>query len=124
MTVQPDLPVRVLADAGRLGEGEGARFTLRIGGIERDGFVIRHHGRLYGYLNACRHQSRPLDFGDARFLDPAAGVLVCCHHGARYRPETGDCLDGPCAGGRLSPLPLEERNGELWCGAAPATPRG
>jgi hypothetical protein len=67
----------------------------------------------------CRHQSLPLDFGDAHYFDEAYDALVCCHHGARYRPESGECFAGPCLGGRLTPLVVEERDGALWCvGAA------
>jgi nitrite reductase/ring-hydroxylating ferredoxin subunit len=108
-------PIRVLPDAQRLGEGEGMRFHIRVDGLERDAFVVRYRGRLFGYLNTCRHQLLNLDFGDAHFFDEAYDGLVCCHHGARYRPDTGVCFDGPCEGGRLTPLKLEERDGALWC---------
>lgn len=107
--------VRVLAEARRLGEGEGARFAVVVEGIPRDAFVVRYRGGFYAYLNTCRHELMALDFGDARFFDEAYDALVCCHHGARYRPETGECICGPCAGGRLTPLALEEKEGALWC---------
>ena len=107
--------VRVLADARRLGEGQGVRFRIVIGGVERPAFAVRYRGALYAYLNVCRHESLELDFGDAHFFDDAYDTLVCCHHGARYRPETGACAGGPCAGGRLTPLRLEARDGALWC---------
>ena len=108
-------PLRVLADARRLDEGAGARFSVMVEDVQRDAFVVRYRGGLHAYLNTCRHELLPLDFGDARFFDEAYDALVCCHHGARYRPETGECLGGPCAGGRLTALALEERDGELWC---------
>jgi nitrite reductase/ring-hydroxylating ferredoxin subunit len=111
----PFQPVRILADARRLREGDGARFELRVDGVARDAFVVRFRGRAYAYVNSCRHQSLPLDFGDARFFDDDYDALVCCHHGARYRPETGECVAGPCAGGRLTPLRVEQRDGALWC---------
>ena len=116
-------PIRILADSRRLGEAQGVRFTLMLDGIERDAFAVRYHGTPYGFLNCCRHQSLPLDFGDAHFFDEAYDALVCCHHGARYRPETGECLEGPCAGGRLTALALEERGGELWCMGVKAVDR-
>ena len=108
-------PVRVVSDVRRLEEGAGARFSVAVEGVQRDAFVVRYRGSLYAYLNTCRHELLPLDFGDARFFDDAYDALVCCHHGARYRPETGECLGGPCAGGRLTPLALEEQASELWC---------
>jgi len=111
----PVSAVRVLADSRRLEEGAGARFSVEVEGIRRDAFVVRWRGALHAYLNTCRHELMNLDFGDARFFDDEYDALVCCHHGARYRPDSGDCIDGPCAGGRLTALALEERGAELWC---------
>lgn len=108
-------PVRVLAESRRLGEGQGVRFQLLLEGVEREAFAVRYRGRCYGYLNVCRHQGLALDFGDAHFFDDEYDALVCCHHGARYRPETGECLGGPCEGGRLTALAMEETDGALWC---------
>jgi nitrite reductase/ring-hydroxylating ferredoxin subunit len=115
MIPDPFVPVRILADARRLREGDGARFTVVVDGVSRDAFAVRYHGQAYAYLNTCRHQSLQLDFGDARFFDEAYDALVCCHHGARYRPDTGECVDGPCEGARLTPLQVELRGPELWC---------
>jgi len=111
----PFEPVLVLREAARLPEGGGARFVVALDGLARDAFVVRWRGLLVAYLNTCRHQSLPLDFGDAHFFDEAYDALVCCHHGARYDPASGACMGGPCAGGWLSALALEERDGALWC---------
>ncbi len=108
-------PVRVLSDARRLEEGAGARFSVVVEGLQHDAFAVRYRGRLYAYLNTCRHELLNLDFGDAHFFDGDYDALVCCHHGARYRPESGECISGPCEGGRLTTLALEEREGALWC---------
>lgn len=108
-------PVRFLPDSRRLGEGQGIRFEVSVEGIRRDAFAVRYHGAVHGYLNQCRHEALPLDFGDAHFLDETDDALVCCHHGARYHPETGACLDGPCEGRPLTSLVIEERDGALWC---------
>lgn len=108
-------PVRVLTDARRLREGDGVRFAVVLDGVPRDAFAVRYRGGVHAYVNSCRHQSLALDFGDAHFFDEAYDALVCCHHGARYRPQTGECFEGPCRGGRLTPLLIEERDGGLWC---------
>ena len=110
-----DPAVRVLAEARRLGEAQGVRFTIVLDGVSFDAFAVRWRGAAYAYVNRCRHQGLTLDFGDAHFFDEEMDALVCCHHGARYRPDTGACLDGPCAGGKLTALALEERDGALWC---------
>ena len=107
--------VLVLRDARRLGEGQGVRFVFTLDGIRRDAFAVRWRGGLHAYVNSCRHEALPLDFGDAHFFDDACDALVCCHHGARYDPATGACRDGPCAGGALTALQLAEREGALWC---------
>ena len=108
-------PVRVLSDPARLGEGGGVRFAVTLDGVARDAFAVRWKGVLRAYLNTCRHQGLTLDFGDAHFFDDAYDALVCVHHGARYRPETGECFEGPCVGARLTALGLSERDGALWC---------
>jgi nitrite reductase/ring-hydroxylating ferredoxin subunit len=106
MTVTTLPPKLVLPDAGLLGEGQGKRFSV---------LVERYRGLLHGYLNTCRHQFMNLDFEDGHFFDDDYDALVCCHHGARYRPETGECFEGPCEGASLTRLVLEERGRELWC---------
>jgi nitrite reductase/ring-hydroxylating ferredoxin subunit len=113
-------PTRVLDDLRRLEEGQGVRFTIRVHGIARDAFAVLWMGGIHAYVNTCRHQLQPLDFGDAQFFDDAFDALVCVHHGARYDPATGACREGPCEGGGLTKLALEARGQELWCvGIAP-----
>jgi nitrite reductase/ring-hydroxylating ferredoxin subunit len=106
---------RIMPDARRLREGGGVRFVVTVDGVSRDAFVVRFRGRPYAYVNSCRHETLPLDFGDAVFFDDSYDALVCCHHGARYRPESGECVAGPCVGARLTRLVVEEREGALWC---------
>ncbi len=108
-------PVRILSDARRLQDMQGVRFEVALDGVARDAFAVRWKGKVYAYVNMCRHESLALDFGDAHFFDEEADALVCCHHGARYRPDTGVCVAGPCVGGRLTALSVEERDGALWC---------
>jgi nitrite reductase/ring-hydroxylating ferredoxin subunit len=107
--------VRVLEEARRLGEGQGVRFSIEVDGIPRPAFAVRWRRGIYAFVNTCRHEGLELDFGDARFFDDEADALVCVHHGARYRVENGECAGGPCAGGRLTRLEIEERDGALWC---------
>ena len=108
-------PVRVLADTRALGEGRAVRFTVILDGVSQEALALRWRGRAYAFVNRCRHQQLPLVFGDGHVFDDDYDAIVCCHHGARYRPDTGECRDGPCGGGRLTALALEERGGELWC---------
>ena len=120
LTTSDPSPIRVLADARRLGEGQGVRFAVVVNGVSRDAFAVRYKQALFAYVNQCRHENLQLDFGDARFFDDEFEGLLCVHHGARYRPETGECFEGPCAGARLTALQLELRGDELWCVPPPA----
>lgn len=108
-------PVCILSAGRALGEGESRRFEVRVDGIPRAAFAVCWHGSVFAYVNTCRHQAQPLDFGDGHFFDEAYDALVCCHHGARYAPDTGMCFEGPCAGKRLTALALEVREDGLWC---------
>ena len=104
-----------LTDARRLREGQGIRFTIVLDGVQRDAFAVRYRGAVHAYVNTCRHQGLTLDFGDAHFFDEEYDALVCCHHGARYHPDSGVCFDGPCEGAALTALAVEVRDGALWC---------
>ncbi len=117
------VPVRVLPDAGSLGEGRAVRFTVTLDGVAQEALAVRWRGAAHAYVNRCRHQSLPLDFGDGHVFDEAYDALVCCHHGARYRPDTGECFEGPCVGGRLTTLVLETRGDGLWCVDVVTPPR-
>ena len=106
--------IKILDDAKSLREMGGVRFSVTIDGVQRDAFAVRWRGKVYAYVNTCRHQGLNLDFGDAHFFDESADALVCCHHGARYRPDTGECFEGPCAGARLTRIELAESGSSLY----------
>lgn len=65
------------------------------------GVLVRWHGALRAYRNLCPHWSVPLDSQDGRFFDRNASVLVCWQHGARFDPDSGECISGPCVGDHL-----------------------
>ena len=62
------------------------------------------HGRPRFYLNQCRHIPLPLDALSGDFWDAQGQLLECKTHGARYRPQDGYCVEGPCQGEWLIPL--------------------
>ena len=93
--------------------GDGVRFEVRSGGQPASAFAIRFEGRVHAYLNRCAHVATELDWLPGRFFDADGMVLICSTHGALYDPATGDCLGGPCRGGRLIALAVEEVDGEV-----------
>lgn len=94
--------------------GSGVRFDIRWNGAIRPAFVVRHHGKVYAYLNQCAHRQLELDWAPSQFFDASGDYLICAMHGARYLPGTGVCTGGPCRGGRLNSLTVDEADGLVF----------
>ena len=94
--------------------GKGARFALRAFGQPATGFVVRFQGSVYGYLNRCAHVPVELDWKEGQFFESSGLYLMCATHGAIYAPESGKCTGGPCRGGRLHPIAVQEREGRIY----------
>lgn len=77
-------------------------------------FALRFDGRVVAYLNRCVHVPTEMDWQEGQFLDMDRRWIVCSIHGASYEPGDGRCVGGPCAGGRLTPIPVEERGGRVY----------
>jgi len=97
--------------ADALPPGQTARFQLERNGRTVTGFIVNHQGHLYAYVNRCPHAGTPLDLWPNEFLTEDGRHLVCATHGALFQPDTGICVEGPCPGARLEPLPIR-RDGE------------
>lgn len=69
---------------------------------------------MYAYRNQCPHQQVELNWQPHRFFDPDGIYLQCSLHGALFRPESGECIFGPCVGQSLKPVAVEERDGAIW----------
>ena len=106
---------RVIAQSVDLVErGPGVRFEVHRHGRTRPAFVVRFEGVARAYENACAHQAVELDWMPGEFFDHEARHLVCATHGALYEPADGRCVAGPCRGARLMPLPVVERDGQVY----------
>lgn len=101
------MPRILVPGAGRLKHGETRVFSWPSPHGELQGFVIRHGEVLHAYENKCRHLPIPLDYGDEEFWYGDIDRIVCKTHGATYRPDTGYCDDGPCAGDSLTRFDVE-----------------
>jgi len=69
-----------------------------------------------------------LDWQPGEFLDSGKEFILCSIHGAAYEPRNGQCIGGPCGRGSLTPIAVEERDGEVWwlptAATRPAPPGG
>ena len=77
-------------------------------------FALRFDGRVVAYLNRCVHVPTEMDWQPGEFLDSAKEYILCSIHGAAYEPRDGHCIGGPCGRGRLTPLRVEERDGQVY----------
>jgi len=105
----PDLPLptQPLCHADELGEGETRGYLPDEDGQDRL-FILRHKGVLHAWRNACPHVGgAPMAWKRHAYLS-ADGQHVMCHaHGARFEPDTGLCVHGPCLGGWLQRVALQ-----------------
>jgi len=89
--------------------GRGVRFQVMSGEQCLPAFVVRHGGRVRGYLNRCGHIPVELDYQPGAFFDAGRLYLICSTHGALYDPDSGACVSGRCGGRGLVPIAVEER---------------
>lgn len=104
----PDVPLiqlDALADPG------ARNFVLQIGEDLFHGFVVRQGREVRGYVDRCPHAGLPLAQHLDQYLTPDGAMIVCAWHGALFEPAEGRCVGGPCANARLTPWPVEVRDG-------------
>ncbi len=107
---------RVIARVEEMAPGTVKKFWLVCRKYRIDGFLINYQGNFRAYVNRCRHMTTPLDFVRYQFFTEDGRHLVCMTHGALYDPATGICVDGPCKGLSLHPLPVLVDGGEVLVG--------
>mgnify|MGYP001255006723 CR=1 FL=1 len=93
---------------------KGFRFEITTESGPQSAFVVRHGGRVYGYLNRCAHIGIELDWQPGEFFDETGLYLLCATHGATYLPDSGKCIAGPCRGARLTQLEVCELDGGIY----------
>ena len=71
---------------------------------------------LVAYLNDCPHAHAPLDWTPGQFLDADRKHLLCTMHGALFRVHDGLCIEGPCPGRSLTPVPIVVTDGVVRMG--------
>jgi nitrite reductase/ring-hydroxylating ferredoxin subunit len=77
-------------------------------------FVLRVDGQPRAYLNRCVHVPTEMDWQPGEFLDADKRFIICSIHGASYEPLDGRCIGGPCGRGRLTPVQVQEQNGQVY----------
>ncbi|MCL6701616.1 Rieske 2Fe-2S domain-containing protein [Pseudomonas sp. T1.Ur] len=93
----------VLCRLDELVEGQSRGFDP-LGTGKDSVFALRHDGEVRVYRNRCPHLEVRLEYRKDRFLSVDGRQVICYAHGARFLPDTGLCVYGPCLGESLSAL--------------------
>jgi nitrite reductase/ring-hydroxylating ferredoxin subunit len=105
---------RFLCRLAELQDGAGKGFWFG-SDVNRYGvFVLRRGDSVLAYENSCPHRGTPLDWQKDRFLDVTGRLILCATHGALFRIADGFCVSGPCAGARLTGVPIACRDGAIY----------
>ena len=81
---------------------------------DRQLFAVRQGQQVFVYQNRCPHRGIPLEWVPDQFLDHSGRLIQCASHGALFLPESGECVTGPCAGERLTPIASHIDDGMVW----------
>ncbi len=95
-------PIPLCNSADLVNSGDAVAFDVVYCGRTSRGFAIRFENQVYGYLNQCSHVPMEMDYQPNRFFDSSGQWLMCATHGAMYRPQTGQCIGGPCRRGLVA----------------------
>ncbi len=95
-----------LADPSSKGFRFRAESRLFAGFLVRSGEVVR------GFIDQCPHAGWPLGFDD-RYLTRTGEHILCAGHGALFSLD-GAGVTEPCVGERLTPWPVEVKDGEVF----------
>ena len=87
-------------------DGEAKGFTVTAADGPRDIFVYREGNTVIAFANSCPHTGGPLDWVPDRFIAADGEHFLCATHGALFCTADGVCIAGPCAGDRLTAVPV------------------
>ncbi len=73
--------------------------------------IVRDRDELRAYANVCPHFGIPLDVG--RGIKTFRKHVLCVNHYAAFRFADGLCVEGPCLGASLRPIPIDVQGGRV-----------
>ena len=114
VNVAPAGALALCASAELEEAGKACVFDILLWRSPARAFALRFEGRVVAYVNRCAHVPTEMDWQPGEFLDSDRRFILCSMHGAVYEPTTGQCIAGPCRGGRLMPVRVVERDGHVY----------
>ncbi len=76
-------------------------------------FLVRRGDGVFGYVNRCPHAGHELNLMPNEFLTSDGELILCRSHGARFRPDDGFCVLGPCPGASLERFAVAVVDGDV-----------
>jgi nitrite reductase/ring-hydroxylating ferredoxin subunit len=111
-------PVR-LCHLGDLPEGGARGFDPFERGRDTV-FAVRRGDIVRVWADRCPHHGTPLPWRKDAYLNAAGSRIVCAAHGALFELDSGLCVQGPCLGDKLRPVPfMLTEQGDLLLADAP-----
>lgn len=95
-------------------EDDSRGFILPKGEEDLSLVCVKKDGLVSVYVNSCPHLGVPMNMEPDRFLDVEKNFIMCSTHGALFQIDTGECVQGPCLGQNLTPVPHEIREEEVF----------
>ena len=92
---------------------DGVGFDVAYMGQTCRAFAVRFQGRVFAYINRCKHVAIELDYVPNQFFDASGQWLLCATHGAIYDPQSGACAGGPCRSSLIS-IRTSECDGHVY----------
>lgn len=82
-------------------------------------FAVRRGQTVRLWADRCPHHGTPMPWRKDAYLNAAGDRIVCAAHGALFEIDSGLCVQGPCLGDHLRPVPFKlTENGDLLLVAA------
>ncbi len=110
-------PGTPLPDALSIKPDRSKSYSFGKGAERCEIFLTHKDGALYAYINDCPHIHSPLDWQPDRFLNRENTHIICGTHGALFELSDGRCIEGPCIGRKLTPIPLQMGDDGVEIGA-------
>jgi len=82
-------------------------------------FVLRWGRNVRAYENRCPHQGTHLDWEKGEFLDGDGTRIQCGKHGALFDLGSGECVEGPCLGAKLTAIEVVLDEDEICLAGVP-----
>jgi nitrite reductase/ring-hydroxylating ferredoxin subunit len=116
----PTPPPRRLCHLGDLPEGGARGFDPFERGRDTV-FAVRRGDTVRVWADRCPHHGTPLPWRKDAYLNAGGSRIVCAAHGALFELDSGLCVQGPCLGDKLRPVPfmLTEQGDLMLTTAAP-----